>query len=70
VFHFDLHRRALEHDSHAQYELVLRYETDAMDVNADPAKALSWLTKAAENGCEKATRNISPFPFIPAGSKN
>lgn len=45
-----LHRRALEHDPHAQYELALRYESGAFDVNTDLAKALSWFNKAAENG--------------------
>lgn len=45
----ELHKRALEHDPHAQYELALRYETGAIDVNADPEKAMSWLIKAADN---------------------
>lgn len=45
-----LHQRAIENDPHAQFELALRYENGSLDVNADPAKALLWLTKAAENG--------------------
>lgn len=42
--------RAQQGDPHAQYELGLRYENGATDVNRDPAKAMEWLSKAADNG--------------------
>lgn len=45
-----LHQRALENDPHAQYELALRYESGALDVHADPKKALAWFERAARNG--------------------
>ncbi len=45
-----LHRRAVGNDPHAQYELALRYETGALDVNADPRKALFWFRQAAKHG--------------------
>lgn len=45
-----LHEKAEQGDPHAQYELGLRYENGALDVNRDPAKALKWLTRAASNG--------------------
>ncbi|RMG38334.1 MAG: sel1 repeat family protein, partial [Gammaproteobacteria bacterium] len=45
-----LHQRAIENDPHAQYELALRYESGALDVNADPKKALFWFERAARNG--------------------
>jgi len=46
----NLKERADLGDPHAQYELGLRYQTGAMDVQADPGKALLWLSKAADNG--------------------
>jgi len=42
--------RAKNGDPQAQYELGLRYESGAWDVNQDNAKALLWLTRAAKNG--------------------
>ncbi len=45
-----LHEKAEQGDPHAQYELGLRYENGAAEVNRDPAKALEWLTRAAKNG--------------------
>ncbi len=51
--------RARQGDPHAQYELGLRYETGAADVNRDPAKALEWLTRAARNGNLLAMRRLA-----------
>jgi TPR repeat protein len=42
--------RAEGGDPQAQYELGLRYENGAAEVNRDPGKALKWLTRAAKNG--------------------
>jgi len=42
--------KAQKGDPLAQYELGLRYESGAWDVNKDNEKALYWLTKAAKNG--------------------
>lgn len=43
-------KKAQDGDPQAQYELGLRYESGAWDVNKDDKKALYWLTKAAHNG--------------------
>ncbi|RMD70057.1 MAG: sel1 repeat family protein [Gammaproteobacteria bacterium] len=54
-----LKEKAEQGDPHAQYELALRYETGAFDVNADPAKALYWLTQAAKNGNLLAMKHLA-----------
>lgn len=46
----DLKEKAERGDPKAQYELGLRYKSGALDVTADPVKAMYWLTRAAENG--------------------
>jgi hypothetical protein len=45
-----LTKTAKQGDPQAQYELGLRYESGAWDVNKDDKQALYWLTKAAGNG--------------------
>lgn len=45
-----LQQKANAGDPHAQYELGLRYESGAYDVNRDDQQALHWLTLAADNG--------------------
>ncbi len=45
-----LRQRAEHNDPHAQYELALRYETGALDVEQDPAQALVWFRRAAREG--------------------
>ncbi len=45
-----LEEKAVHGDSGAQYELGLRYESGAWDVNKNDKKAIHWLTEAANNG--------------------
>ncbi len=45
-----LKRRARDGDAKAQYELGIRYESGAWDVEQDNAAALQWISKAAKNG--------------------
>jgi len=45
-----LKARAEDGDTQAEYELGIRYESGAWDVQQDNVKALKWITKAAEAG--------------------
>lgn len=46
-------------NAQAQYELGLRYENGAYDVDQDNKQALYWLTKAAENGNRNAMHALA-----------
>ena len=50
--------KAEKGDPQAEYELGLRYESGAWDVNKDNKKALSWITKAANDGNRLAMKTL------------
>jgi len=51
--------RANNGDAQAQYELGIRYESGAWDVNQDNSKALQWITRAAKNGNRIAMKTLA-----------
>ncbi len=53
-----LEGKAENGDPDAQFELGLRYESGAWDVNKNDQKALYWLTKASDNGNLHATNSL------------
>lgn len=48
-----------EGNPQAQYELGLRYESGAWDVERDPEQARRWILKAAEAGHRLAMRTLA-----------
>lgn len=50
---------AKQGDAQAEYELGLRYESGAWDVNQDNKQALVWITKAAEDGNHLAMKTLA-----------
>lgn len=54
-----LKKKAEAGDPQAQYELGLRYESGAWDVNKDDKQALRWLTAAANNGNHHAMATLA-----------
>jgi hypothetical protein len=54
-----LKEKAANGDPQAEYELGLRYESGAWDVNRDDQQALYWLTKAAEDGNRHAMATLA-----------
>jgi len=51
--------KAEKGDPQAEYELGLRYESGAWDVNKDNKKALFWLTRAANDGNRLAMKTLA-----------
>ncbi len=51
--------KAKKGDPQAEYELGLRYESGAWDVNKDNKKALRWITKAANAGNRLAMKTLA-----------
>ncbi|HED19130.1 MAG TPA: sel1 repeat family protein [Gammaproteobacteria bacterium] len=51
--------KAEKGDPQAEYELGLRYESGAWDVNRDNKKALLWITKAANAGNRIAMKTLA-----------
>jgi len=51
--------KAEKGDPQAEYELGLRYESGAWDVNQDNKKALLWITKAADAGNHLAMKTLA-----------
>ncbi len=54
-----LREKAEKGDPQAAYELGLRYESGAWDVNRDDEKALYWITRAAEEGDRVAMKTLA-----------
>jgi len=51
--------RAKKGDPQAEFELGLRYESGAWDVNQDNQKALTWITRAADDGNRVAMKTLA-----------
>ncbi len=51
--------KAKQGDPQAQYELGLRYESGAWDVNKDDKQALVWISKAAKGGNRIAMKTLA-----------
>ena len=51
--------KARQGDPQAEYELGLRYESGAWDVNKDNQKALAWITRAANAGNRIAMKTLA-----------
>lgn len=54
-----LQNKAEQGDPQAEYELGLRYESGAWDVNKDNKKALLWITKSANDGNPVAMKTLA-----------
>jgi len=54
-----LESMARQGNPQAEYELGLRYESGAWDVEQDDAKALEWITKAANDGNHRAMKTLA-----------
>jgi len=52
-------KRAEKRDPQAEFELGLRYESGAWDVNQDNTKALTWITRAAQDGNHVAMHTLA-----------
>ena len=55
----ELKARARAGDPQAEYELAMRYDTGAYDVEQDEAKALKWLLAAARHGNRLAMQTLA-----------
>jgi TPR repeat protein len=54
----ELQARARSGDPQAEYELAMRYDSGAYDVEKDEAKALKWLQAAANHGNRLAMQTL------------
>jgi TPR repeat protein len=55
----ELQARARSGDPQAEYELAMRYDTGAYDVERNEAKALEWLQAAANHGNRLAMQTLA-----------